>query len=90
MATLITEYCILCGACEAECPNEAISEGEEVYEVDFNLCTECIGFYDHRRCMLVCPVAALIFDPDQQESKEELRSKYRRLYPDRQPTGGWD
>jgi ferredoxin len=67
-----------------------MSEGEDVYEVDFNLCTECIGFYDDRRCMLVCPVTAVIFDPDQQESEEELRSKYRRLQRTRRPIGGWD
>ena len=40
MATHITDECINCGACEPECPNEAISEGDEVYVIDPNLCTE--------------------------------------------------
>ena len=34
MATYITEECINCGACEPECPNEAISEGEDIYVID--------------------------------------------------------
>ena len=90
MAMLITEECILCGACEPECPNEAISEGEELYVVDFNLCTECVGFYDEQQCVLVCPVDAVTFDPEHQETREELKAKYLRLHPDRPPSGGWD
>ena len=34
MATHITSDCINCGACEPECPNEAISEGDDVYVID--------------------------------------------------------
>ena len=34
MATMITEECINCGVCEPECPNEAISEGEETFIID--------------------------------------------------------
>src|SRR4029079_8960716 len=56
MATYITEDCINCGACEPECPNEAISEGDEIYVIDPELCTECVGFYDHEACQAVCPV----------------------------------
>merc|ERR1711916_95952 len=47
MATHITDDCINCGACEPECPNQAISEGEEYYVIDPARCTECVGFYDH-------------------------------------------
>ncbi len=43
MATHITEDCINCGACEPECPNQAISEGDEIYKIDPKLCTECVG-----------------------------------------------
>ena len=37
MSTLITDECINCGVCEPECPNEAISEGEDFYEIDADL-----------------------------------------------------
>ncbi len=45
MSTLITDECINCGVCEPECPNGAISEGEDFYEIDAELCTECVGFH---------------------------------------------
>lgn len=64
MAYMITDECILCGACEAECPNEAISEGEEIYEIDPEKCTECVGFFDEPQCALVCPVDCCVPDPD--------------------------
>ncbi len=34
MATVITEECINCGACEPECPNGAISQGDDIYVID--------------------------------------------------------
>ena len=34
MAFMISEECISCGACEAECPNQAISEGETIYVIN--------------------------------------------------------
>ena len=64
MATHITSDCINCGACEPECPNEAISEGDEIYVIDPELCTECVGFYDHEACQAVCPVECCIPDPE--------------------------
>ncbi len=90
MSMLINDLCILCGACEPVCPNEAISEGPELYEVDFQLCTECVGFYDEQQCVEVCPVDAVIFDPDHEETLEELKAKYLRMHPSRAPTGGWE
>ncbi len=90
MSMFITEDCILCGACVPVCPNDAISEGEIVYEVDSSLCTECVGFYDTQQCVEVCPVDAVIFDPNNRETKDELKAKYLRLHPGREPTGGWD
>ncbi|HHS50504.1 MAG TPA: 4Fe-4S dicluster domain-containing protein [candidate division Zixibacteria bacterium] len=54
MAHRITEDCIACGNCEAECPVEAISEGDEIYEIDANLCTDCGA------CVDVCPVDAIL------------------------------
>jgi ferredoxin len=79
MAYKITEECINCGACEPECPNQAISAGDEIYLIDPNKCTECVGHYDASQCAAVCPVDACIPDPDHKETREELMSKYHRL-----------
>ncbi|GAB4450677.1 MAG: YfhL family 4Fe-4S dicluster ferredoxin [Anaerolineae bacterium] len=54
MAHKITEECISCGACEAECPNEAISLGEEIYVIDPTKCDDC------ETCMDVCPVDCIV------------------------------
>lgn len=80
MAYMITEECILCGACEPECPNEAISEGDIIYVIDPDRCTECVGFYDESQCVAVCPVDACVPDPDHEETEEELMAKYHRLH----------
>jgi ferredoxin len=79
MAYKITEECINCGACEPECPNQAISAGDEIYLIDPNKCTECVGHYDASQCAAVCPVDACSPDPDHKETREELMSKYHRL-----------
>lgn len=85
MAYMITEECILCGACEPECPNEAISEGEEIYVIDPNKCTECVGWYDESQCALVCPVDCCVPDPAHEESQGELLAKFKKMYPDKEP-----
>lgn len=85
MAFKITEDCISCAACETECPNEAISEGEEIFIIDPDKCTECVGFFDTQQCADVCPVDACVPDPDHQESKEELLAKFKKLHPDKEP-----
>jgi len=64
MAYMITDECIACGACETECPVEAISEGDEIYVIDFNVCVECVGHFDESQCAAVCPVDACVPDPD--------------------------
>ena len=46
MALMITDECINCDVCEPECPNNAISQGEEIYVIDAKKCTECVGHYD--------------------------------------------
>ena len=43
MALMITDECINCDVCEPECPNSAISQGEEIYEINPDKCTECVG-----------------------------------------------
>lgn len=59
MAYKITEDCTMCGSCEPECPVEAISEGEETYEIDAAACVECEGHFDEPQCVEVCPVEAI-------------------------------
>lgn len=82
MATHITTDCINCGACEPECPNEAISEGEEIYVIDPELCTECVGFYDHEACQAVCPVECCLPDPKHLEVENDLLERAVRLHPE--------
>ena len=72
MALIITDECINCDVCEPECPNEAISAGEEIYEIDPSKCTECIGHYDEPQCQLVCPVDCIPHDENNAETQEEL------------------
>ena len=79
MALMITDECINCDVCEPECPNGAISQGEEIYEIDPALCTECVGHHDTPQCVEVCPVDCIPFHPDYRESKDELYQKYLRL-----------
>lgn len=79
MALLITEECIACDACVDECPNEAISEGDPIYIIDPDRCTECVGHYDEPACVAVCPVDAIKLDPDTQETLEELKFKFKQL-----------
>jgi ferredoxin len=62
MATLIAEDCINCGACEDECPNGAISMGEEIFVIDPDLCTECVGFSGEQMCALACPPDVCVQD----------------------------
>ncbi len=75
MALMISEECISCGACEPECPNSAISEGDSIYGVDTDICTECVGYHDEPQCASVCPVDACVPDPNRRESREELLAK---------------
>jgi ferredoxin len=79
MAYKITDECINCGACEPECPNMAISAGDEIFEINPDKCTECVGHFDESQCAAVCPVDCCIPDPEHKESKEELMAKYERL-----------
>lgn len=53
MAHKITDACISCGSCEAECPVNAISEGDSQYEIDAETCIDCGA------CVEVCPVDAI-------------------------------
>ncbi len=79
MALLIDEDCINCAVCEPECPNDAIFEGEDIFEINPDLCTECIGHYDEPQCVAICPVDCIPKDPNRVESEEELKIKYQKL-----------
>lgn len=81
MAYMITEDCTCCGACESECPNEAISEGDETYVIDPNKCTECVGEFDESQCAEICPVEACQPDPKNKETRKQLEAKYKKLHP---------
>lgn len=56
MAYKITEDCINCAACEADCPTQSITVGPEIYLIDPNTCVECVGYYDAPQCVVLCPV----------------------------------
>jgi ferredoxin len=98
MSTLITEECINCGACEPECPNNAIYEGGSEWEFEGAMhpalrndayyivpekCTECVGFFDQEQCAAVCPVDCCVPDPDLAETEGVLVARARNLHPDR-------
>ncbi len=79
MSLLITDECINCDVCEPECPNGAISQGDEIYQIDPMLCTECVGHFPESQCVAVCPVDCIIPDPDHEETEGQLLEKYKRL-----------
>jgi ferredoxin len=81
MSTLITDECINCGACEPECPNKAISMGEDLYVIEPELCTECVGFHDEEQCASVCPVDCCLPDPDREEEEDVLIGRAKRIHP---------
>lgn len=82
MAIHITHDCISCGACQSECPNQAISEGDDTYVIDPKLCTECVGFHDQEACQAVCPVECCLPDPGRVETEADLLARALQLHPD--------
>lgn len=81
MAYKITTDCISCGSCKMECPNGAISEGNEIYRIDPACCTECVGFNSKSKCDEVCPMDACVLDDDHKESNSDLFVKWNKLHP---------
>ena len=79
MALWITDECINCDVCEPECPNQAISMGAEIYEIDPHKCTECVGHFDEPQCVQVCPVSCIPINPSYVETPTQLLAKYRLL-----------
>jgi len=79
MALWITDECINCDVCEPECPNEAISMGPEIYQIDPHRCTECVGHFDEPQCVQLCPVACIPVNPQHVETRAQLMVKYEQL-----------
>lgn len=79
MALLITDECINCDVCEPACPNDAISEGDDIYVINPDLCTECVGHFDEPQCVEICPVDCIPNDPNHVESEGDLLAKYKRI-----------
>ncbi len=79
MALKITDQCINCDVCEPECPNSAIYQGVEIYEIDPGKCTECVGHFDTPQCREVCPVDCIPLDEMHIETKDALHQKFIRL-----------
>ena len=97
MATMITEDCINCGACEPECPNTAIYQGgvewefngaqhpaidDDIFYIVPDKCTECVGFFDQEACAAVCPVDCCLPNPDIVETEEALLARAKELHPE--------
>ena len=80
---MITDECINCDVCEPECPNNAIYQGLNIYEINPELCTECVGHFDVPQCQEVCPVDCIPINPQFIESKEALLLKYHQLQKDK-------
>ena len=79
MALMITEECINCDVCVPECPNDAIYQGEEIYEIDPRKCTVCVGHFDEPQCQQVCPVECIPLNPEFSETQAQLQAKYLKL-----------
>jgi ferredoxin len=62
---MINKSCTKCGACLPECPTGAISEGKKQFFIDSDACA------DHRACVNVCPVDAIVRFQDSKASEEE-------------------
>jgi ferredoxin len=82
MSLLITDACINCDVCEPECPNDAISQGEEIYVIDAQRCTECVGHFDRPQCVEVCPVDCIPVGVV--ETREQLEARYRALMAEKE------
>jgi ferredoxin len=75
MALMITDDCIGCDVCVPECPNEAITAGDDIYVIDGDRCSECVGHHESSRCVDVCPVDAVLHDPNRVETRDQLLAK---------------
>jgi ferredoxin len=79
LALFITEECINCDLCVEECPNGAITMGAEIYEINADKCTECVGHYDQPSCIDVCPTECIEVNPKRKETAAQLAEKFEHL-----------
>ncbi len=79
MSLLINDECIACDACRDDCPTDAIDEGDPIYIIDPDLCTECVSVYDEPACIAVCPIDCIVPDKDNVESIAELKFKHEQI-----------
>jgi len=79
LALKITDQCVNCDVCEPVCPNRAIYQGAQIYQIAFDRCTECVGHYEEPQCVIVCPVECIFVDAEQPESQPQLLAKLSRL-----------
>lgn len=86
MAYKINGDCMNCGACKPDCRDDAIKEGDAIFVIDVEKCTECVGWFNSQKCAEVCPVGAPVADADHQESREQLLEKWKKLHPGKIPT----
>lgn len=80
MALKITGDCTNCSACEPECPNKAITQGDDIFIIDPDLCSECVGSFDESQCVAVCPADCIFVDENHIETKEQLLVKHNRIH----------
>lgn len=82
---IVPDLCINCGACEPECPNQAITDGSdvglEVFFIHADLCNECVGFHGQEACQAVCPVECCLPDPKHLEEEQVLIDRALKLHP---------
>jgi ferredoxin len=79
MAFMITEECVNCDACVPECPNEAITQGDSIYVISAERCTECVPTHETQQCVVICPANCCVPDPNHKETREQLEAKYQAL-----------
>jgi NAD-dependent dihydropyrimidine dehydrogenase PreA subunit len=77
---MITEDCVNCGACERMCPSGGISRGDEVFMIDPDRCSECVGFHHTQQCARVCPVDCCVIDPNNVETEAVLFERAQRWH----------
>ena len=85
MAYLITDLCIMCGLCAAECQNGAITQGDESFVIDPDKCTECVGAAPSPKCVGECTSEAIVPDPSRRETEKQLLAKWQALHPGKTP-----
>jgi ferredoxin len=57
---IVVDDCTSCGACEPECPSQAISSGDEAFVIDAAKCDECASNGGEPACMAVCPTDCIV------------------------------